>query len=147
MSLLPRLHSSDPWLGSKFRTSFMVFTFPQFFPASRPFGYSPRIFDAIGHSTRYRTLANLRPIPSPRVPDLNTLHLHGLTEGPDRNSTHFALIKPLLSLSTCTMYVLPVSITFVSVATIVVALRLYTRFRLVHSPWWDDWFLVFALVC
>lgn len=44
------------------------------------------------------------------------------------------------------MYVLPVSITFVSVATITVALRLFTRIRLVCAPWWDDWFLVLALV-
>ncbi|KAL3430478.1 hypothetical protein BDV09DRAFT_189235 [Aspergillus tetrazonus] len=44
------------------------------------------------------------------------------------------------------MYVLPVSITFVSVATITVALRLFTRIRLVCAPWWDDWFLVLALL-
>ncbi|KAL2865827.1 uncharacterized protein BJX67DRAFT_382510 [Aspergillus lucknowensis] len=44
------------------------------------------------------------------------------------------------------MYVLPVSITFVSVSTIVVALRLFTRFRLVYAPGWDDWFLLFALL-
>jgi hypothetical protein len=44
------------------------------------------------------------------------------------------------------MYVLPVSITFVSVATITVALRLFTRIRLVCASWWDDWFLVLALV-
>ncbi|KAL4988303.1 hypothetical protein BDW68DRAFT_187335 [Aspergillus falconensis] len=43
------------------------------------------------------------------------------------------------------MYVLPVIITFVSVATLAVALRLFTRLRLVCAPWWDDWFLVFAL--
>ncbi|KAL4740088.1 hypothetical protein BDV11DRAFT_204561 [Aspergillus similis] len=43
------------------------------------------------------------------------------------------------------MYVLPVSITFVSVATFAVALRLFTRIRLVCAPWWDDWFLVLAL--
>jgi hypothetical protein len=44
------------------------------------------------------------------------------------------------------MYVLPVSITFVSVATITVALRLFTRIRLVCASWWDDWFLVLALM-
>ncbi|KAL4755526.1 hypothetical protein BDW72DRAFT_3077 [Aspergillus terricola var. indicus] len=44
------------------------------------------------------------------------------------------------------MYVLPVSITFVSVATFVVTLRLFTRIRLVCAPWWDDWFLVLALI-
>ncbi|KAL5041752.1 hypothetical protein BDW71DRAFT_211857 [Aspergillus fruticulosus] len=44
------------------------------------------------------------------------------------------------------MYVLPVIITFVSVATLAVALRLFTRLRLVCAPWWDDWFLVFALL-
>lgn len=45
------------------------------------------------------------------------------------------------------MYVLPVSIVFISVATIVVALRLFTRIRLLNSPGWDDWFLLLALVC
>ncbi|KAL4996386.1 hypothetical protein BDV10DRAFT_187179 [Aspergillus recurvatus] len=44
------------------------------------------------------------------------------------------------------MYVLPVTITFVSVATLAVALRLFTRIRLVSAPWWDDWFLVLALL-
>ncbi|KAL4926933.1 uncharacterized protein BDV17DRAFT_293046 [Aspergillus undulatus] len=44
------------------------------------------------------------------------------------------------------MYVLPVSITFVSVATIVVALRLYTRIRLIRAPGWDDWILLLALM-
>ncbi|KAL4765534.1 uncharacterized protein BDW70DRAFT_168792 [Aspergillus foveolatus] len=44
------------------------------------------------------------------------------------------------------MYVLPVSITFVSVVTITVALRLFTRIHLVCAPWWDDWFLVLALL-
>ncbi|KAL4779376.1 hypothetical protein BJX76DRAFT_361841 [Aspergillus varians] len=44
------------------------------------------------------------------------------------------------------MYVLPVSITFVCVATIVVALRLFTRIRLVSAPGWDDWFLLLALL-
>ncbi|KAL4879599.1 hypothetical protein BJY04DRAFT_219940 [Aspergillus karnatakaensis] len=43
------------------------------------------------------------------------------------------------------MYVLPVSIVFVSVATIVVALRLFTRIRVVSAPGWDDWFLLLAL--
>ncbi|KAL4948618.1 hypothetical protein BDW69DRAFT_189096 [Aspergillus filifer] len=43
------------------------------------------------------------------------------------------------------MYVLPVAITFVSVATVVVALRLYTRLRLIRTPGWDDWFLLLAL--
>ncbi|KAL4937562.1 hypothetical protein BDV06DRAFT_226830 [Aspergillus oleicola] len=43
------------------------------------------------------------------------------------------------------MYVLPVAITFVSVATILVALRLYTRLRLIRTPGWDDWFLLLAL--
>lgn len=45
------------------------------------------------------------------------------------------------------MYVLPVSIVFISVATIVVALRLFTRIRLLNSPGWDDWCLLFAMVC
>ncbi|OJJ00107.1 hypothetical protein ASPVEDRAFT_39496 [Aspergillus versicolor CBS 583.65] len=44
------------------------------------------------------------------------------------------------------MYVLPVSIVFISVATIVVALRLFTRIRLLNSPGWDDWFLLLALI-
>ncbi|KAL5337307.1 hypothetical protein BJX70DRAFT_248425 [Aspergillus crustosus] len=44
------------------------------------------------------------------------------------------------------MYFLPVSITFVCVATIVVALRLFTRIRLVAAPGWDDWFLLTALL-
>ncbi|KAL4901369.1 hypothetical protein BDW74DRAFT_86039 [Aspergillus multicolor] len=45
------------------------------------------------------------------------------------------------------MYVLPVIITFVSVATLAVALRLFTRIRLVsRTLWWDDWFLVLALM-
>ncbi|KAL6240163.1 hypothetical protein BDW75DRAFT_235984 [Aspergillus navahoensis] len=44
------------------------------------------------------------------------------------------------------MYVLPVIITFVSVATLAVALRLFTRICLVCAPWWDDWFLVLALL-
>ncbi|KAL4810147.1 hypothetical protein BDV18DRAFT_156522 [Aspergillus unguis] len=44
------------------------------------------------------------------------------------------------------MHVLPVGIAFVSVSTIVVALRLFTRIRLVSSPGWDDWFLLLALV-
>ncbi|KAL4960764.1 uncharacterized protein BDV14DRAFT_211525 [Aspergillus stella-maris] len=43
------------------------------------------------------------------------------------------------------MYVLPVAITFVSVATVVVALRIYTRLRLIRTPGWDDWFLLLAL--
>jgi hypothetical protein len=51
------------------------------------------------------------------------------------------------ALSKCRMYVLPVSIVFISVATIVVALRLFTRIRLLNSPGWDDWFLLLALVC
>ncbi|KAL4921784.1 hypothetical protein BDW62DRAFT_207984 [Aspergillus aurantiobrunneus] len=44
------------------------------------------------------------------------------------------------------MYVFPVSITFVCVATIAVALRLFTRVKLVRSPGWDDWFLLLALL-
>ncbi|KAL4870790.1 hypothetical protein BDV12DRAFT_44033 [Aspergillus spectabilis] len=44
------------------------------------------------------------------------------------------------------MYVLPVSITFVCVATILVTLRLFTRIRLVSAPGWDDWFLLLALL-
>ncbi|KAL4818112.1 hypothetical protein BDW67DRAFT_190177 [Aspergillus spinulosporus] len=43
------------------------------------------------------------------------------------------------------MYVLPVSITCVSVATFTVAPRLFTRICLVCAPWWDDWLLVLAL--
>ncbi|KAL2815473.1 hypothetical protein BJX63DRAFT_442019 [Aspergillus granulosus] len=43
------------------------------------------------------------------------------------------------------MYVLPVSISFVGVSTIVVALRLYTRLRLVCTPGWDDLFLLLSL--
>ncbi|KAL3482502.1 hypothetical protein BJX99DRAFT_243088 [Aspergillus californicus] len=44
------------------------------------------------------------------------------------------------------MYVLPVSITLVGVATTVVALRLFTRIRLVYAPGWDDWILLLALI-
>ncbi|CEL07392.1 hypothetical protein ASPCAL10549 [Aspergillus calidoustus] len=44
------------------------------------------------------------------------------------------------------MYVLPVSISLVGLSTIVVALRLYTRIRLVCSPGWDDWFLLLSLL-
>ncbi|KAL4980592.1 hypothetical protein BDW66DRAFT_156337 [Aspergillus desertorum] len=44
------------------------------------------------------------------------------------------------------MRVLPVLITFVPVATLAVALRLFTRIHWVCAPWWDDWFLVLALL-
>ncbi|KAL2835075.1 hypothetical protein BDW59DRAFT_2855 [Aspergillus cavernicola] len=44
------------------------------------------------------------------------------------------------------MYVLPVSISLVCVSTIVVALRLFTRIRVVCAPGWDDWFLLLALL-
>ncbi|KAL2846976.1 hypothetical protein BJY01DRAFT_247033 [Aspergillus pseudoustus] len=43
------------------------------------------------------------------------------------------------------MYVLPVSISFVGISTVVVALRLYTRIRLVCAPGWDDLFLTLSL--
>ncbi|KAL3463056.1 hypothetical protein BJX64DRAFT_287791 [Aspergillus heterothallicus] len=44
------------------------------------------------------------------------------------------------------MYVLPVSISFIGVSTIVVSLRLYTRIRVVYAPGWDDLFLLLSLL-
>ncbi|GAT23928.1 hypothetical protein RIB2604_01710710 [Aspergillus luchuensis] len=43
------------------------------------------------------------------------------------------------------MYALPVGIVFLCVATITVALRLYTRLRLVRKPGWDDLLIVVSL--
>lgn len=44
------------------------------------------------------------------------------------------------------MYALPVGIVFLCLATITVALRLYTRLRLVRKPGWDDLLIVVSLV-
>ncbi|GFN14950.1 uncharacterized protein AtWU_04750 [Aspergillus tubingensis] len=43
------------------------------------------------------------------------------------------------------MYALPVGIVFLCLATITVALRLYTRLRLVRKPGWDDLLIVVSL--
>ncbi|KKK12094.1 hypothetical protein AOCH_000035 [Aspergillus ochraceoroseus] len=44
------------------------------------------------------------------------------------------------------MYVLPVAITFVCVASVAVGLRLFTRIYLVCAPGWDDWILLLAMI-
>ncbi|KAL3262299.1 hypothetical protein ABHI18_002887 [Aspergillus niger] len=43
------------------------------------------------------------------------------------------------------MYALPVGIVFLCLATVTVALRLYTRLRLVRKPGWDDLLIVLSL--
>lgn len=35
---------------------------------------------------------------------------------------------------------------FAAVSIVLVAARLYTRFKLIHQPGWDDFWIVFALV-
>ncbi|KAI2947727.1 hypothetical protein CBS147343_956 [Aspergillus niger] len=43
------------------------------------------------------------------------------------------------------MYALPVGIVFLCLATVTVALRLYTRLKLVRKPGWDDLLIVLSL--
>lgn len=42
--------------------------------------------------------------------------------------------------------VLAVIITFPTLALIIVSLRMYTRFEVVHNPSWEDFMIVLALV-
>ncbi|KAI9045551.1 uncharacterized protein KD926_007967 [Aspergillus affinis] len=44
------------------------------------------------------------------------------------------------------MYVLGIAIAFFSVAVVVVALRLFTRLYFIHTPGWDDLFIVLSLI-
>ena len=45
------------------------------------------------------------------------------------------------------MYVLTISTIFTGLAALTVALRVYTRFRLIKSPGVDDLLILVALVC
>jgi hypothetical protein len=44
------------------------------------------------------------------------------------------------------MYVVPVTITFLALSIVIVAVRLYTRLYLVHTAGWDDLVISVALV-
>jgi hypothetical protein len=45
------------------------------------------------------------------------------------------------------MRVLAITTTFTVLASVFVAIRLWTRFRIVKSPGYDDLLIVFALLC
>ena len=44
------------------------------------------------------------------------------------------------------MYALPVGVTFLALASVTVALRLYARLHLVRKPGWDDLLIAVSLV-
>ena len=40
-----------------------------------------------------------------------------------------------------------ISWTWLSISTIFVGLRIYSRVKLTRNLWWDDWFIVISWVC